>query len=317
MPNLDGGHYFFTAVVPIWNEGIVAHEGLRSSPVHMVREALETLPTALQSRAAETVGIQSPFARSARTHFVRFVVLDQPFFNGRNPADAIVSAVRGTDLVTPQPHDVLSCPYLLVMIDFDPLGVADEARRYCEELWALMPRELTAVFQYCYGFPAVKDAASFADFLVPCQIETTMPFNDYWVGAPQLTSMSTTPLIAAPAIGLLLPLAAALFFGLAWPLALLLSVVLLIAGLALDYHLVMRRGAEPFPAAPDATLRHVLKALYLQQAFTRFTMRNQGLDEAQLGAAFRAFLARHQPANLDGPTQPPGVIRSKFEESAA
>ena len=49
MPNLDGGHYFFTALVPICNVGIVQHEAMKSSPIHMVREALETLPTALQS----------------------------------------------------------------------------------------------------------------------------------------------------------------------------------------------------------------------------------------------------------------------------
>ena len=96
MPSFDGGHYFFTALVPVCNRGIVEHQGfgheaMRSSPIHMVREALETLPTALQSRASEEVGIQSPFARSTRTHFARLVVLDQPFYNGRDRADAIIS----------------------------------------------------------------------------------------------------------------------------------------------------------------------------------------------------------------------------------
>jgi len=110
MPNLDGGHYFFTAVVPVCNRGIVEHQGMKSSPIHMVREALETLPTALQSRAAEEVGIQSPFARSTRTHFARFVVLDQPFYNGRDRADALLSAIQDTDLLKAQPHDLLACP---------------------------------------------------------------------------------------------------------------------------------------------------------------------------------------------------------------
>ena len=45
MPNLDGGHYFFTALLPIDNHGIVEHGAFKSSPVHMVRDALEALPT--------------------------------------------------------------------------------------------------------------------------------------------------------------------------------------------------------------------------------------------------------------------------------
>lgn len=309
MPNLDGGHYFLTAIVPIKNDVIVEHEGLRSSPVHMVREALETLPTALQSPEAVKVGIQSPFARSLRTHFARFVVLDQPFFNGRDHSDAVADAVHGTDLLLPQANDVLACPYLLVMIDFDPEG-SDPARHYCEELWRLMPRELEAVFRFCYGFREVHDGKSFADFLLPCQVETTMPFNDYWIGKPPLSSPSRWLVIAPPALGVALPLLAALVHLVRWPTGLVLALVLGLAGVAVDYWIVMRRGARPLPAAPDATLRHVLKALYLQQAFTRFAIAQQGAALPARGAAFRQFLATHRPTDIAGPTQAPGVIGS-------
>jgi hypothetical protein len=61
----------------------------------------------------------------------------------------------------------------------------------------------------------------------------------------------------------------------------------------------------------------VLKALYLQQAFTRFAAEQQDRDFAASGAAFREFLARNDPANLDGPTQPAGVIRSTLPRTAA
>jgi len=314
MPDLDGGHYFFTAVVPICNAGIVEHEGMKSSPVHMVREALETLPTALQSPVTERVGIQSPFARSLRTHFARFVVLDQPYFNGRNHEDALAAAITGVDLLSAEPDDALSCPYLLVMIDFDPVRFdgRGEPRSYFEELWTLMPDELTAVFRYCYGFPAVKDARSFADFILPCQVETTMPFNDYWVGAPPLASMSTAALVAIPAGGLFIALVAAACGVWSWQEGLLAGLLLAVVGLAIDYLWIMARGRKPFPANPDATLRHVLKGLYLQQAFTRFAAQQQGRGPEERGAAFRTFLERCQPANLDGPTQQPGVIRSLF-----
>jgi hypothetical protein len=317
MPNFDGGHYYYTGLVPICNAGFVEHQGLKSSPIHVVREALESLPTALQSHATERIGLQSPFAKSLRTHFARCVVLDQPLFNGRNAADAIVTAIRGTDLLAPRAVDELACPYLLVMIDFDPMDVSGstEPRSYFEELWGLMSVELEEVFRYAYGFSSVVDAASFADLMIDCQIETTMPFNDYWVGKPPLKSISKVALIAVPVGGLVLSLFAASWLQWPWWIAVLITVALLFAGVLFDYAWIMRRGRRPLPAAPDATLRHVLKALYLQQAFTRFATAQQAGDTSTIGAAFRAFLADHRPSDLDRPTQPPGVIRSRLDKA--
>lgn len=318
MPSFDGGHYFFTAVVPVCNRGIVEHEGMRSSPIHMVREALETLPTALQSRASEEVGIQSPFARSDRTHFARLVVLDQPFYNGRDRVDAIISTLKGTDLLKAEPCDTLACPYLLVMIDFDPADASgkDEPRAYFEHLWGVMAEELRAVFAYCYDFSKVKDAASFADFLLPCELDTTMPFNDYWTSPPPLKSISLLQLAIAPALGFILPLIGAAMHLWSWGMGLLLAILLLILGVLFDYWLVMHRGGKPFPAS-GATLPRVLKALYLQQAFARFAGDRQHADPAGLGAAFRAFLETHRPNQLDAPTQPPGIIRTIFPGAAS
>ena len=90
-----------------------------------------------------------------------------------------------------------------------------------------------------------------------------------------------------------------------------------ILGIVVDYYWILWKGRQPYPAAPGSDLRNVLKGLYLQQAFTRFTMEQQRRDPAEWGAAFRAFLAATQPADLDGPTQPPGVIRSKLSGDAA
>jgi hypothetical protein len=319
MPDLDGGHYFYTGLVPICNVGIVQHEAMKSSPIHMVREALETLPTALQSHAAEKIGIQSPFARSLRTHFARLVVLDQPFYNGRDHADALVSALKGTDLLKAEPIDELACPYVLVMIDFDPADPQGkgEPRTYFEELWRLMPEELEAVFRYAYGFSKVKDPASFADMMLDCQVETTMPFNDYWIGAPQLPSLSKALLAAVPILAIAGAAASAILSHWPWWAGILLGIALLIVAIFIDYWLVMHQGGKSFPAAPNSTLRDVLKALYLQQAFTRFAAERQGGDPATLGAAFRAFLGRHKPDDVEAPTQKPGVIRTSFPEGAA
>lgn len=334
MPNIDVNTYFFTAVVPVCNEGIVERDGLKSSPIHVVREVLETLPTALQSHATEEIGLNSPFSRNLRTHFARIAVLDQPNFNGRDASDAIVNTIRNTNLLAPQPVDQLTCPYILVMIDFDlPDETGDgEPRRYLEELWGVMEPELKSIFQYCYGFDKVGDAAGFAGYMLRCQVETTMPFHDYWWTPPKLSSISTFSLLVVPGAGLLLLLAAllrALFDWIGWDWGagvlawagsgwiVLLGLVLLIGGLFFDAWLINRKGMRPFPAAPGTSLRHVLKAIYLQQAFTRFAIDQQHRDPAEWGAAFRAFLEAHKPTDLAGPTQPPGVIRSRLPGDAA
>ncbi len=160
-----------------------------------------------------------------------------------------------------------------------------------------MPDELEAVFGYCYGFSKVTDPASFADMMLACQVETTMPFNDYWIGTPPLPSLSKATLAAVPVSPSSAP----------WPS---LSSPTGPGGPAscsaspcsrwrlIDYSLVMRQGGKSFPAAPNSTLRDVLKGLYLQQAFTRFAAEHQGGDPATLGAAFRDFLARHKPNDV-------------------
>ena len=334
MANIDVSSYFFTAAVPVCNEGIVEHDGMKSSPIHVIREVFETLPTALQSHATEEIGLNSPFSRNLRTHFTRFVILDQPYFNGRDHSNALVNAVAGTNLLDPQPVDQVSCPYIFWTIDFDlpdPAGTG-EPRRYFEELWGQMEPELRSIFQYCYAFDAVTDAASFATYILRCQIETTMPFHDYWYVPPKLSSISIAGLALIPGIGALMLLASLLACILRWtgwqwaagfagwsgwgwmPWV---GLALLILGLVVDYYWILWKGRQPYPAAPGSDLRNVLKGLYLQQAFTRFAMEQQRRGPDQWGAAFRQFLTATKPADLDGPTQPPGVIRSKLSGDAA
>jgi hypothetical protein len=205
------------------------------------------------------------------------------------------------------------------MIDFDlpDASGAGEPRAYFEELWGQMETELKSIFQYCYGFDKVGDAAGFARYMIGCQIETTMPFHDYWYVPPKLAPLPKTLLIAFPLLGLALPLIAAFLGRIGWGWAIALAILLLLVGLVIDYWLVLRKGAQAFPAAPGTSLRHVLKGLYLQQAFTRFVIEQQHRDPAEWGAAFRAFLDTNRPADLEGPTQSAGVIRSRLPGDAA
>ena len=314
MPDLDGGHYFFTALIPIDNRGIVEHAGLRSSPVHMVRDALEALPTALQSPASEKIGIEAPFARSLRTHFVRIFVIEAPNYNGRDPKDSILAAIEKSDPLQAQPVDELSTPYLAFVGDFDPAG--DEPRAWLAELWTLAKPELCSVFHYCYGFDEGFDAAAFAAYVAKGQVETTMPFNDYWTVPPPFPALLPGLLAAPPVLGAVAGVVLGLMARWPWWVDGLLALALGAAGVFVSYRLVMTRGARPFPTAPNSSLRDVLKALYLQQAFARFAADNQGAAPVELQAAFVQFLAQVRPSDLDGPTQSPGVIRSHFAGEA-
>jgi len=313
MPNLDGGHYFFTALLPIDNHGIVEHGLFKSSPVHMVRDALEALPTALQTREAEKIGIQSPFARSLRTHFVRMFLIDAPAYNGRDSLNTLISTIRGINPLQAQPVDRLACHYLAFVGDFDPAAEgADEPRSWLEELWSLARPELCSVFQYCYQFNPHGDGAAFADFVIKGQVETTMSFNDYWTITPPIPNLTGVQLAIAPALGVLAGIVLAAMVHWPWWAGLGLTLALAAAGVVFDYFLINYLGGKPFPTAPNSTLRDVLKALYLQQAFTRFAVAQQGSSPAQLRAAFADFVAATRPDDLSAPTQPPGVVRSHF-----
>ena len=161
MPDIDGGHYFLSALVPVLTEPVDRPGAGPVAPSHLLRETLATLPTAMQSGLDVASGLVSPFSRCTRTHFVRLFVIDQPNFNGRLPTDAIVQAVRNTPLLQPQPVDRLATPWLAVIIDFD--ARPDEAdgglASYLEGLWQVMQPELTAIFSACFGFAAVPGSA--------------------------------------------------------------------------------------------------------------------------------------------------------------
>ncbi|HVJ54590.1 MAG TPA: hypothetical protein VM689_19170 [Aliidongia sp.] len=313
MPSFDGGHYFLTVLAPI-EDRLVEHDGMKSSAIHMVRSALATLPTARQTEATEWLRLGSPFARAKRTHFARFVVIDDVVYNGRNPMNALLMALRKVNPVLAQPHDRLSTPYLLFAADFDARSAEPaEVRSYLAELWGTMQAELTQIFQYCVGFGAVKDAGGFADYVMACEIDTTMPFNDYWIDPPPFASLKTTLLTVVGGV-VLVALAAIILLhsdvGWPWHAAIPFGLVLFAALLFIPYQLVIRNGRVPFPTAPDSDLRSVLKALYLQQKFVRLAIAAQGLEDAEIHRLFGAFLAEHRPGDLDAPTQEPGIIRA-------
>ncbi len=317
MPTFDGGHYFLTALVPVHTDPRV-DDGVATSPVHALRKQLAKLPTAAQSPFYG--GGQSPFARNTRNHFARFVIIDDVAYNGREQVNTLCSTIKQTDLLVAQPQDHLSCPFLLFAAEFDAASGADDERNsYLASLWETMQKELTEIFIFCVGFEdKVNDAASFAAYIARCQIETTMPFNDYYIDKLNLPDWPIDNYkknaIAAGLGPLALGLVGALLGGAMTGLVLMLVGALPFAYIVFTgYSTLTEAAAKPFPAAPDSSLPTVLKALHLQRAFTRFAIDSQMLAADPASAQtlhdnFGAFIRQNQPDNLGAPTQQPGVI---------
>ena len=62
-----------------------------------------------------------------------------------------------------------------------------------------------------------------------------------------------------------------------------------------------------FNGSSDEPLDVQLKSLYLKQELSKFAFENQGRSAADLQIAFRAFVARTQPRNLERPTWKAGA----------
>jgi hypothetical protein len=308
MPNYDAGHYFLTALAPIRLDSILT-DGQSRSRRHLIREALALMPTGERTVASAGNGEDNPFARNTRTHFARFVVLDDIVFNGRVSGDSLLGL--GTDPLVARPVDRLSTPFLIVAIDFDAQdGTEDALEGYLAELWATMSDELVGVFQHCVGFGGDATARDFIAYVKKCQIETTMPFNDYWSVAPSLPDLNLLPYVLS-AIGVLVLFIALAFatdlplLGLGAPLGL--ALVLLLAARAIRHRAGTSFPKSP-PSAPAADLPTVLKALCLQRGFVDLAVRTQGMGDHALYEAFGGFMASYRPDVVAAPTQKPGVI---------
>lgn len=314
MPTIDGGHIFLTLLAPVKLGDVYHPDGQITTHSHILREELSNLPTAQQSPVSIDTGLCSPFARCHRTHFLRLLVIDQPMFNGKDASDPILDAVSGKSRLTHQPFDVLSRPWLVLSADIDrrPDEPDDGVASWAAGLWTRTETEMRAIFTHCHGFDQVTSAASFADYVKRCQMDSTMSFNDYWPGRPPLKGETLKSL------GVRLVLVTLAVAGLMW---LLIrpdnlwwlpgyGLLGLSAGIGLSLWLLWSKGRKPFPAAPDSDLKSVLKSLHVQQRFALFAEKVQGQEGADLYAAFGRFLADVRPDDIESPAQAPGVIRS-------
>jgi hypothetical protein len=229
------------------------------------------------------------------------------------------------DTTVPEPVDKLPTPYLFFIADFDaPQGTQAELRDWLRGVWTKMRADLDPVFVHCFQYAnEVKDADSFADYLIAHQLETTMPFNDYWPVSVDLTkALPTLPLLWVAVAAIVVWVAVG--YGLWWLLALVhltpgggywraleILIVVLIglgAGLYTAYKMALRAGLKPFPMAPNSDLLSVLKGLHLQRGLINLVPQLQGKSDQVVFDEMGKFFNAMQVDNLQAPTQAPGTI---------
>lgn len=356
MPNFDGGHYFLTCLSPIkvqerpddLPEGVayISAGAPRESFTSQVQRALRELPTAEQSPATIAIAegepdVISPFAKTPRTHLARFVVLEELPYNGRVPTNTLLVSlgIKPGPTVT-QPVDCLPCPYLMFAADIDattragdplPSTLTEEEQDslrddYLIELWEHSEPQLRRIYENCQGFDGVASGREFAAYMKKCQIETWMPFNDYYTEPPQLGE-AVKDLPWKLLFGIMgVPVVATLFFLLAWILGVesclgmpawlctLLAGAVNAAAIYGVVQWIVYKGKQPWPPSNFGSLPAVLKGLYIQQRFADFAFTGGAMKPEELHAAFGKFLDDHKPDDVNGPTQRPGVIASRPPE---
>ena len=206
-----GGHYFLTVLAPIRTDTVIdpIASGSRSHE-HVLAHELSLLPTGRQTAASPPDAPKSPFARNTLNHLARFVIIDGPAYNGRVSEDSLLALIRKVNPLAPQKADALSTPFLLFAANIDAADATTpeegEAalRIYTSTLWETMQGELRSIFGHCIAFNG-SSADNFHTYIKRCQVETTMPFNDYWpekLQAPQW-KLPATPLIVTAGLTVL------------------------------------------------------------------------------------------------------------------
>ena len=314
MASIDGAHYFLTALVPVRREWVTGTHEQTTAPFILLREKLLQMPTAMQTPERTSGGQISNFSRSTSTHFARFAVIDRLGYNGYVAADPVAQSLK---LQRPiENREELKRPWLLFAAEFDaPSGSPSyDLAVYLRELWEVMHDDLVEIFENCIGFDrtTVTTAADFINYIKRCEIDTTMPFNAYWIDPPKLPSLSAPGLLIGAGLTGVLVGAAAWWLVQRWfpVMAIMLGILAALAGaVAFIAFRIKSFGDKRFQPSPDGDLPTILKALWLQGTFSKFLIKNQLADDTQLYAAFGAYLAENKVREPE-PKHPAGRVFS-------
>ena len=216
MPSHEAGFYQLTALLPIktglytnlpCQENVSDPYDSTQSYAHHLKDYLNQLSDSFLKNIDPPVSELDNlhlFDHTRCTHFARFVVVDQLFYNGRRRNDSLIDFLRtlvaGKDLLSEKDRiDALESPYLLIAIDFDCHPSSTSCvQDYLSELWPYAREELTKIFHHCEGFSLPSPPQdqrileahtqychayhSVERLLLSHEVETTYPFSAYfWV----------------------------------------------------------------------------------------------------------------------------------------
>ena len=161
--NISGNAYALTMLCPI-------KPGVEANRIYadLIRDRLESW---------NLVGI-SPLAKVPNTYLCRFFVLDD-IYTESLPGASIWDALSDIRIIPSNkqrlaalPHtDHLQSRYLVFTSNLH--GDVDA---YLQGMWQNMQTEIQAIWQYCYGFEDVKDAASFVAYAKKCCMDASLFF---------------------------------------------------------------------------------------------------------------------------------------------
>lgn len=312
MASIEGSHYFLTALVPVRRSWVKTSYGQTTAPIILLREKLAQMPTAMQTPERTRGGEISNFAKSTRTHFARFAVIDRLGYNGYVAADPVLQTLGLQRPVVAR--EELVRPYLLFAAEFDaPSGSRSyDLAVYLRELWEVMQEDLVDIFRHCIGFDPdkINTAAEFINYIKACELETTMPFNAYYVDPPALPSLTLRGLLIGGGLTGLLAGGAVWWVVQRWmPVVAVILGILVAVAAAIGFAAfrIKSLGDRRFPASPDGDLQTILKALWLQTAFSTFVIANQRASDTQLYEAFGTFLDKNK-VDQPEPTHPAGKV---------
>ena len=264
------GTLFFDRAPPDQEGAVEIYDNVARRPCWR-RGGLAGLPTAHQSPVCVSAGtvLCPQLAQPSRP----LSVDRRAGFQRTGSKRHVVQGLRKIDPIVPQPVRSLSTPYLFFSADFNCIHGDDrDLESYLETYGERCSRRSARSFNIARDSKR-SIGPTFTAFIKRGQVETTMPFHDYWVEAPKLPSLpcpgwAVAPLSVVSASRWICSICSLIFHG---------HVLLaftdhrrghLTFGL---YKFVMVRGAAPF-RRHRRDLPGVLKSLYLQKEFTRFAI---------------------------------------------
>jgi hypothetical protein len=163
MTNVSGNAYALTVLSPIMS-GRIGEVGYSDA----VRDRLENW-NLLEN---------SPMAKVPQTYLCRYFILDDVYTESL-PGASVFDTFSDVLPVVPNrvrqgvlpAEEHLKSKYLVFSTNFH--GDLDS---YLHGMWMAIGPDIKRIWQYCYGFDQVDDAAGFADYIKKCQLNVALFF---------------------------------------------------------------------------------------------------------------------------------------------